>query len=117
MRSGARTPPPDDLAAFYADQFDRVRSTLVLFTGDRHLGEELAQEDFVQTCQHWERVRTMEAPGAWCTGSASTWPSRRVGGARWSDGLVVACGPRERRWPRSMRPASWTRRCAPPSWG
>jgi len=65
MTSGARTPPPDDLAAFYADQFDRVRATLVLFTGDRHLGEELAQEAFVQTCQHWERVRTMEAPGAW----------------------------------------------------
>jgi len=65
MTSGARTPPPDDLAAFYADQFDRVRATLVLFTGDRQLGEELAQEAFVQTCQHWERVRTMEAPGAW----------------------------------------------------
>jgi len=56
---------PDDLAEFYADQYDRVRGALTLFTGDRRLAEELAQEAFVKTCQHWERVRGMDAPGAW----------------------------------------------------
>ena len=65
MRRGRGGPPPDDLAAFYADQHDRVWAALTLFTGDRRLAEELAQEAFVTTCQHWERVRTMEAPGAW----------------------------------------------------
>lgn len=65
MGSGTRQPPPGDLATFYVDQFDQVRGSLVLFTGDRQLAEELAQEAFVRVCQHWERVRTMDAPGAW----------------------------------------------------
>lgn len=65
MRRGRGGAPPDDLAAFYADQWDRVWGALALFTGDRRLAEELAQEAFVKTCQHWERVREMEAPGAW----------------------------------------------------
>jgi RNA polymerase sigma-70 factor (sigma-E family) len=65
MGRGTRATPPDDLAAFYVDQFDRVRGSLALVTGDRQLGEELAQEAFVRVCQHWERVRTMDAPGAW----------------------------------------------------
>lgn len=57
--------PPDDLVAFTGDQYDRVRGSLALFTGDRELAEELAQEVFVKVCQHWERVRDMDAPGAW----------------------------------------------------
>jgi RNA polymerase sigma-70 factor (ECF subfamily) len=65
MSRGARSVPPGDLAAFYAEQFDRVRGSLVLFTGSRDVGEELAQEAFVRACQHWEKVREMEAPGAW----------------------------------------------------
>ena len=65
MSRGARSGPPGDLTAFYADQFDRVRGSLVLFTGSREAGEELAQEAFVRACQHWEKVRAMDAPGAW----------------------------------------------------
>lgn len=65
MRRGRGGGPPEDLEAFYADQYDRVWGALALFTGDRRLAEELAQEAFVKTCQHWERVRTMDAPGAW----------------------------------------------------
>lgn len=65
MSRGARSGPPGDLAAFYAEQFDRVRGSLVLFTGSRDAGEELAQEAFVRACQHWEKVRAMDAPGAW----------------------------------------------------
>ncbi len=65
MKRRGGSDPPDDLAAFTADQYDQVRATLTLFTGDRRLAEELAQEAFVKVCQHWEKVRTMEAPGAW----------------------------------------------------
>lgn len=65
MRRGRGGSPPDDLTAFYADQYDRVWGALALFTGDRRLAEELAQEAFVRTCQHWETVRTLDAPGAW----------------------------------------------------
>ncbi|HMJ74896.1 MAG TPA: sigma-70 family RNA polymerase sigma factor [Iamia sp.] len=65
MRRGRGGLPPDDLTEFYADQYDRVWGALTLFTGDRRLAEELAQEAFVKTCQHWESVRAMDAPGAW----------------------------------------------------
>lgn len=65
MRRRAASSPPDELAELYADQYDRVRGALALFTGDRRLAEELAQEAFVKTCQHWEKVRVMDAPGAW----------------------------------------------------
>jgi RNA polymerase sigma-70 factor (sigma-E family) len=65
MKGRAGSAPPDDLARFYADQYDRVRRTLVLFTGDRQRGEDLAQEVFVRTCQHWQKVRAMDAPGPW----------------------------------------------------
>lgn len=65
MRRGKSVPPPDDLAAFCADHWDRVLGALTLFTGDRPLAEELAQEAFVRTCQHWEKVRDLQAPAAW----------------------------------------------------
>ena len=65
MSRRAGSGPPGDLAAFYADQFDRVRGSLVLFTGSRDVGEELAQEAFVRACQHWEKVREADSPGAW----------------------------------------------------
>jgi len=76
---GRGAPPPDDLASFYADQYDRVRGALVLFTGDHQLAEELAQEAFVKTCQHWERVSRRGV----------TSPSERSGGATEGIGSVV----------------------------
>ena len=65
MGRRARSEPPGELEALYAEQFDRVRGSLVLFTGSRDVGEELAQEAFVRACQHWEQVRTLDSPGAW----------------------------------------------------
>lgn len=65
MSRRAGSGPPSELAAFYAEQFDRVRGSLVLFTGSRDVGEELAQEAFVRACQHWEKVRLADSPGAW----------------------------------------------------
>lgn len=56
---------PTDLAAFYAEQHERVRNTLVLLVRDRAVAEELAQETFVRVCERWSKVREMDAPGAW----------------------------------------------------
>ncbi len=56
---------PADLVAFVDEQYGRVFSTLVVVCGDRAVAEDLAQETFTRTCQHWERVRAMDAPGAW----------------------------------------------------
>jgi len=56
---------PADLAAFYADQHDRIFATLVLLVRDRSVAEELAQETFVRVCERWHRVRELDRPGAW----------------------------------------------------
>ena len=56
---------PADLVAFVDQQYARVFATLVVVCGDRAVAEDLAQETFTRTCQHWERVRVMDAPGPW----------------------------------------------------
>ncbi|MBI2168651.1 MAG: sigma-70 family RNA polymerase sigma factor [Actinobacteria bacterium] len=56
---------PGGLAAFYRQQYPRVYGALALYVGDGLVAEELAQEAFVRTCQHWHKVETMAAPGAW----------------------------------------------------
>ena len=49
--------------------FERVGSrligSLVLFSGDRSLAEECAQEAFARAFERWDRVRTFESPDAW----------------------------------------------------
>ena len=37
----------------------------MLYTGDRHLAEELAQETCVRLCRDWEKVSSLASPGAW----------------------------------------------------
>lgn len=48
---------------------DRVHGRLVgalhLYTGDRDLAYELAQEALARACRDWTRVAGMDAPGAW----------------------------------------------------
>ena len=39
--------------------------SLTLYTGDRDLGEELAQESLIRVCEHWDRVREAASPSAW----------------------------------------------------
>lgn len=56
---------PPDLEAFCQSEWPRLVGALSLYTGDRHLAEELAQDAIARACQHWWRVRTLDAPGAW----------------------------------------------------
>jgi RNA polymerase sigma-70 factor (sigma-E family) len=63
--AGDRPAPPADFVAFCHEQHRRLVASLVLFCGDPGLAEEIAQEALAKACQHWERVRSMDAPGAW----------------------------------------------------
>ena len=56
---------PRDLDTFCELEWPRLVGALSLYTGDRYLAEELAQDAIARACQHWRRVRTLDAPGAW----------------------------------------------------
>ncbi len=51
--------------AFCAREWSRLVGTLTLYTGDRLLGEELAQETLARVCRDWARIRNLESPGGW----------------------------------------------------
>lgn len=59
----------------------RLVGLLALYTGDRGVGEDLAQEALLRLHQHWHRVRTMDAPQVWLTSVgmnlARSWWRRR----------------------------------------
>jgi RNA polymerase sigma factor (sigma-70 family) len=54
-----------DPAAFCADIGGRLTGSLVLFSGDRALGEELAQEALIRAIERWPRVGRLDSPEAW----------------------------------------------------
>src|SRR5581483_8077717 len=56
---------PADCETFCRALGPRLVGSLLLFTGDRALAEELAQEALARAFQHWDRVGTMAAPEAW----------------------------------------------------
>jgi len=56
---------PEELVRLCRAEWPRLVGALSLWTGDRGVAEELAQETLVRVCQHWERVRDLERPGAW----------------------------------------------------
>lgn len=56
---------PPDLVAFCTKEHPRLVGAVAIYTGDRLLAEEIAQEALVRTCERWNSVRTMSAPGAW----------------------------------------------------
>lgn len=60
-----RPASPDDFAVFCHQQHRRVVATIAVYCGDPSLAEEVAQEALAKACEHWPRVRGMEAPGAW----------------------------------------------------
>jgi RNA polymerase sigma-70 factor (sigma-E family) len=55
----------DDLAAFCRREHGRLVGSLTLLTGDRAVAEDLAQETLARCCRDWDRLRTMDAPGAY----------------------------------------------------
>jgi RNA polymerase sigma-70 factor (ECF subfamily) len=55
----------DDLEEFCAGEYPRLVGALTLYCGTRATAEELAQEALIRVCQHWEKVRALQNPGAW----------------------------------------------------
>ena len=73
------------LDAFCRTEHARLVGTLTLYTGDRGVAHELAQEALARACAQWSAVRRMDAPGAWVPRGARTLPhppARRGRGAR-----------------------------------
>jgi RNA polymerase sigma factor (sigma-70 family) len=56
---------PDDLTRFCESEWSRLVGMLGLYTGDRELAQDLAQQAVERTCKHWRRVRGLDAPDAW----------------------------------------------------
>lgn len=54
-----------ELDTFCAIEYPRLVRALDLYTGDRAIAEDLAQEALVRACQRWRRVRTLQSPGGW----------------------------------------------------
>lgn len=54
-----------ELEAFCRREYPRLVGSLSLHCGDTGVAEELAQETLARVCDRWERVRAMDAPGAW----------------------------------------------------
>ncbi|MEX1143888.1 MAG: sigma-70 family RNA polymerase sigma factor [Acidimicrobiia bacterium] len=57
-----RTP---ELTGFCREAWPRLVGALSLYTGDRHVAEELSQEALVRVCERWTEVRAMESPMGW----------------------------------------------------
>ena len=64
-RGRSSEPAPSELVAFIGHEYGRVHGALTLYLGDPATAHDLAQEAFIRVCQHWDRVRRMDAPGAW----------------------------------------------------
>ena len=54
-----------DPEAFCAEVYPRLAASLTLHVGDRHLGEELAQEALLRAVARWRQVQHHPAPVAW----------------------------------------------------
>jgi RNA polymerase sigma-70 factor, ECF subfamily len=57
--------PGRDAAELCTEIRPSLVGSLVLYCGDRALGEELAHEAIVRALERWERVRRMASPEAW----------------------------------------------------
>ena len=69
---------PVDPAEFCADVRGRLVAALVLYTGDRHLAEELAQEALARAWERWDTVGSMASPEGWTFRTA-----RNLAVSRW----------------------------------
>jgi RNA polymerase sigma-70 factor (ECF subfamily) len=56
---------PEDLARLCRAEWPRLVGALSLWTGDRGVAEELAQETLIRVCQRWSKVRTLDQPSGW----------------------------------------------------
>ena len=54
-----------DFTAFYGAHFQRLLGSLVLYTGDRELAMDLAQETMARAYRDWRKVSQLDTPPAW----------------------------------------------------
>jgi DNA-directed RNA polymerase specialized sigma24 family protein len=54
-----------ELESVCATEYQRLVGTLTLYCGSHAVAQELAQEALIRVCQHWNRVRRLQNPGAW----------------------------------------------------
>lgn len=64
-RAGTGDSSDEALRAFCTREYERLVGALSLYTGDRNLAQDLAQEAIARACADWPRVQGMDAPGAW----------------------------------------------------
>jgi RNA polymerase sigma-70 factor (ECF subfamily) len=69
---------PVDPAQFCEETRGRLVAALVLYTGDRHVAEELAQEALARAWERWDRVGAMASPEGWTFRTA-----RNLAVSRW----------------------------------
>ena len=69
---------PVDPAQFCEDVRGRLVAALVLYTGDRHVAEELAQEALARAWERWDTVGAMSSPEGWTFRTA-----RNLAVSRW----------------------------------
>lgn len=55
----------DELAEFCRCEHARLVAAVHLVCGSRQLAEDLAQETLARICKDWNRIRRLEAPGAY----------------------------------------------------
>lgn len=60
-----RTAPPEDLADFCEQEYERLVRVLSLYCGSGPIAEELAHDALIKACRDWNRVKTMDFPRAW----------------------------------------------------
>jgi RNA polymerase sigma-70 factor (sigma-E family) len=65
QEGGASVADNEAMTAFCRAEHARLVGALTLYTGDRQVSEELAQEALVRAFQHWERVSALACPRAW----------------------------------------------------
>lgn len=69
---------PVDPEKFCEDTRGRLVAALVLYTGDRHVAEDLAQEALARAWERWDRVGAMASPEGWTFRTA-----RNLAVSRW----------------------------------
>ena len=94
---------PEDPAEFCAAINGRLVAALVLYTGDRYLAEEIAQEALARAWEQWNQVGVMASPEGWTFRTArniaiSRWRRRGVerrARRSWDSGQSVVADPAE----------------------
>lgn len=70
-----------EMTTFCRDEYPKLAGMLALYTGDRDLAQDLAQETIVRLIENWKKVSHLPVPSLWCRqvaiNAANSW-FRRV---------------------------------------